>query len=75
MDEFFESVTLVQTMRIDRFPIILMGKEYWKGLVEWMRGAMLKEDRIEKEDLNIFNIVDSPDEVLKIIKDFYSNLK
>lgn len=73
MDEFFESVTLIQTKRIERFPVILVGTEYWKGLIDWMKDAMLKKGRIEKEDLNIFRVVDSPEEVLKIIKDFYSN--
>ncbi len=72
MDEFFESVTLVQTKRIDRFPIILVGKEYWSGLVDWMKGSMVKKGRIDKEDLNIFHIVDSAEGVLKIIKLFYS---
>jgi len=72
MDEFFESITLIQTKRMGRFPVILMGSEYWNGLMDWIKEAMLKEDRIVKEDLNIFKIVDTAEEVLKIIKVFYS---
>ncbi len=73
MDEFFESITLVQTMRIDRFPIILVGSVYWNGLVAWMKTAMLEEKHVDRKDLDIFSIVDSSRDVLKIIKDFYSN--
>ncbi len=72
MDEFFESITLIQTKRIERFPVILVGSEYWKGLADWMNKEMLKKDRIVKQDLNIFKVVDTPEEVLKIIKVFYS---
>lgn len=71
MDEFFESITLIQTRRIEEFPVILVGTKYWKGLIGWMKQAMLEEDRIEKQDLGIFHIVDTAREVLKIIKVFY----
>jgi len=74
MDEFFESITLIQTGRIEGFPVILMGSEYWKGLISWIKQAMLEKDRIEKQDLDIFQTADTPEEVLKIIKVFYSNL-
>jgi uncharacterized protein (TIGR00730 family) len=74
MDEFFESVTLIQTRRIDKFPVILAGGEYWNSLICWIKEYMLKNDLIHKDDLNIFHVVDSPDEVLKIVKLFYSNL-
>ncbi|MDP8229934.1 MAG: TIGR00730 family Rossman fold protein [Candidatus Gorgyraea atricola] len=73
MDEFFESITLIQTEKIEEFPVILVGNEYWKGLVEWMKTFMLKEDRIDKKDLDIFTVVDTPKEVSQTIKDFYSN--
>ena len=73
MDEFFESVTLIQTRRINKFPVVLVGKEYWKGLLDWMNNAMLRKNHIDKSDLDIFNIVDTPGKVLKIIKNFYSN--
>jgi len=74
MDEFFESITLIQTQRIERFPVILVGSEYWKGLIDWMKKAMLEKGRIEKGDLGIFCIADTPEEILKNIKVFYSNL-
>jgi len=72
MDEFFESITLIQTSRIEKFPVILMGSEYWKGLIDWMKQDMLEEDRVEKNDLDLFSVVDKPEEALKIIKDFYN---
>ena len=72
MDEFFESITLIQTKRMERFPVVLMGSEYWNGLMDWIKEAMLKKDRIVKEDLDIFKIVDTAEEVFKIIKVFYS---
>jgi len=74
MDEFFESITLIQTKRIERFPVILVGSDYWRGLIEWLKNTMLKKGHIDKNDLGIFALVDSPEEVLKIIKDFYLNL-
>lgn len=73
MDEFFESIALIQTMRIEKFPVILVGSAYWKGLIAWMKTAMLEENRIDRQDLDIFSIADSTDDVLKIIKNFYSN--
>ena len=72
MDEFFESITLIQTKRIKRFPVVLVGTEYWQDLIKWMKSSMLKKDRIDEEDLGIFRIADTPKEILKIIKDFYS---
>jgi len=72
MDEFFETITLIQTQRINRFPVVLIGSEYWKGLVEWVKKSMLNGDRISVEDLDIFCIVDSPAEALGAVKKFYS---
>lgn len=72
MDEFFESITLIQTERIEKFPVILVDSHYWKGLVDWLKNNMLKERNINPEDLNIFTIVDTPEEVIKVIKDFYN---
>jgi uncharacterized protein (TIGR00730 family) len=72
MDEFFEAVTLIQTKRIERFPVILFGAEYWKGLVEWMKRSMLRHGRILESDLDIFCIVDSPKDALDAIKNFYA---
>ena len=71
MDEFFESITLIQTLRIRPFPVILIGKEYWSGLISWMKKQMLTNKLIDKKDLNIFKVTDNADEVIRIIKAFY----
>ncbi|MDR2300519.1 MAG: TIGR00730 family Rossman fold protein, partial [Deltaproteobacteria bacterium] len=68
LDELFESLTLIQTKRIRTFPAFLMGSEYWSGLVDWLKGTMLRDRMISKEDLDIFTIVDEPEEVVKLIK-------
>ena len=60
LDEMFESITLVQTRKVNRFPIILMGKEYWSGLFDWMKNKMLAEGNISKEDLDLFSMTDDP---------------
>lgn len=71
MDEFFESLVLIQTLRQASFPVILMGSEYWKGLIDWVKETMLKEHNyIEEKDLDIFTMVDDPKEACRIIKDF-----
>ena len=63
MDEFFESMTLMQTLRIDRFPVYMMGGDYWQGLVEWLRDTMLVRGCIAEQDLELFKISDDPEEV------------
>jgi len=68
MDELFESVTLIQTQKIKPFPVILVGSEYWKGLLDWLKTVVLKEEIISSSDLDIFQVVDDPSEILKIIK-------
>jgi hypothetical protein len=70
MDELFEALTLIQTRRIKSFPVILMGSEYWKGLFDWLRETMLRENRISPEDLECFQILDEPDEVMKHIQKY-----
>jgi len=72
MDELFESLNLIQTCRIDRFPVVLFGKAYWNGLIEWMKDSVLGRSCISPEDLDIFSVVDKPEEVVKIVKKFYS---
>lgn len=71
MDEFFEAATLIQTKRIDPFPIILVGSEYWNGLAQWMGKSMVKAKRIDKKDINIFRVVDKAEEVVEEIRKFY----
>ena len=73
LDELFEAITLIQTQKIGAFPIILVGKEYWKGLIDWMKNVMLKkENNISPKDLNLFTLVDSVDEAVQCIDNFYS---
>jgi len=69
LDELFESITLVQTKRIKPFPIILFGKEYWKGLIEWIKNKLLKEEKICQKGMDIIRLVDTPAEVIKIINE------
>lgn len=73
IDELFESLTLVQTHKIAEFPVILVGKEYWAGLIDWIKDTMLaKESNINVLDLELFKIVDTADEAVAHIVDFYS---
>jgi len=72
-DELFEAITLIQTKKIGRFPIIMVGKEYWSGLIDWVKETMLdKESNISPEDLELFNIVDTAEEAVNLIDVFYS---
>lgn len=72
LDELFEALTLIQTGKIARFPIILAGKAYWQGVYDWIFSTMLEHGNINKEDLELFKIADTADEVVKHINDFYS---
>ena len=67
LDEFFETVTLMQTKKMESLPIILFGKSYWAGLIEWMKATLLPT-MIGAEDLDIFHIVDTPEEAVRLIK-------
>jgi uncharacterized protein (TIGR00730 family) len=71
LDEFTEAINLIQTQRIPKFPVVLLGKDYWEGLISWLKNTVLASGNISKEDLDIFTIVDSPQEVIKVIKKFY----
>lgn len=68
LDELFESVTLVQTRRIKPFPIILVDSDYWSGLKEWITSRLLKESRISPEDIDILQVIDEPEEIVKTVK-------
>ena len=73
LDELFEAITLIQTEKIGKFPIVLVGKKYWEGLINWIKVTMLeKEQNISKKDLNLFQIVDKPKEAVEIIDKFYN---
>lgn len=72
LDEMFECLTLVQTQKIEKIPIILYGSEFWKGLLDWIRTTMRdKEHTISPNDLDYLQLVDSTEEVVTIIRDFY----
>jgi uncharacterized protein (TIGR00730 family) len=71
LDEFTEAINLIQTQRIAQFPVILFNKEYWNGMVDWLKQTVLKSGCISKEDLNIFTVVDTPKEVVNAIIKFY----
>ena len=68
LDEIFEALTLIQTRRIKPFPVILVGKDYWSGLIDWMRNTLLERHYISKDDTNLFSVIDDPDEVVHTIK-------
>jgi uncharacterized protein (TIGR00730 family) len=72
LDEMFESLTLIQTHKIGRFPVVLVGSDYWTGLLDWMKSAMVGHGNIHAEDLELFAVVDTPSEAVKIIDDFYA---
>ena len=72
LDELFEAITLIQTGKIGKFPIVLVGKSYWKGLMGWIKATMLAEEKnISPEDFDLFNIVETPEEAVEIIEEFY----
>jgi len=71
LDELFEAITLIQTNKIEKFPIILVGTDFWKGLFEWIKGTMLQAGNISPHDLDLIKLVDTEDEVLEIIDSFY----
>ena len=73
LDELFEAITLIQTQKIAAFPIVLVGKDYWSGLIDWIKNVMLeKEQNISPEDLDLFTLVDTADEAVEYIDNFYS---
>jgi uncharacterized protein (TIGR00730 family) len=73
LDEFFEALTLIQTHKIDKFPIILVGTKFWGGLFEWVKTTLLEaNNNVSAEDLDLVHLVDTEDEVLEILNDFYN---
>lgn len=72
-DEFFESATLIQTGKIGKFPIVLVGTEFWKGMISWIEKVVQEEEKnISPEDLDLFKVVDTADEAVAVINDFYA---
>ena len=73
MDELFEALTLIQTKKIRSFPVVMVGKEYWSGLIDWMKTSVLPAGNISPEDLDLIHIVDEPEEVCAIINKRYKD--
>jgi uncharacterized protein (TIGR00730 family) len=72
LDELFEAITLIQTHKIEKFPIILVGKEFWEGLMDWIKNTVLnKFENISPKDLDLIHLVDSEHEVVEILDGFY----
>jgi uncharacterized protein (TIGR00730 family) len=72
LDELFEAITLIQTKKIDKFPIILVGKKFWSGMVDWIENSLLNQEKtISEKDMFLFKVVDSPEEAVHEIDKFY----
>lgn len=72
LDELFEAMTLIQTKKIGKFPIVLVGKDYWQGLFDWIKETLLEQGMISPEDTDLINVVETPQEAIKVIDEFYS---
>ncbi len=72
LDELTEALTLIQTKKIGRFPIVMVGKKFWQGWIDWAKKVLVPEGMIHADDLYLFNLVDTPEEAVKVIDDFYS---
>ena len=71
LDELFEAFTLLQTSKVNKFPIILVGRKFWEGLINWIKDKLLGENNISSEDLDLFEVVDTKDEVMDCLNRFY----
>jgi uncharacterized protein (TIGR00730 family) len=72
LDELTEALTLIQTKKIGRFPIVMVGKKYWKGLVDWIKKVLIEERMVSPHDMDLFTVVDTPEDAVKAIDEFYS---
>lgn len=72
IDELSEALTLIQTKKIGRFPIVLVGKKFWAGMIDWIKEVLVDEKMISPEDLDLFSIVDTPEDAVQVIDDFYA---
>jgi uncharacterized protein (TIGR00730 family) len=75
LDELFESLTLIQTRKIRNFPVVLVGSQYWGGMMEWMKSTLLAEGKITEKDLNLLHVTDSPSEVVEFIAKSQDSLR
>jgi uncharacterized protein (TIGR00730 family) len=71
LDELSEALTLIQTKKIGRFPIVMVGKKFWTGIIDWFKKTLVAEGMINEEDLDLFNLVDTPEEAVDVIDEFY----
>lgn len=71
LDEFFEAMTLIQTQKITRFPVVLIGQDYWSGLIDWIKDTMIGRGMISSGDINLFHLTDDYTEAVDIVCDFY----
>jgi uncharacterized protein (TIGR00730 family) len=71
LDELTEAITLIQTKKLLRFPVVLVSEDYWRGLTDWIEGTILKEQNIHREDLQLYSIVNTAEEAVHIINEFY----
>lgn len=71
LDELFEAITLIQTAKLVHFPIVMVDKKYWEGLIDWLKSKLIEEENISPEDLNIIHLVDTPEEAVDIVEEFY----
>ena len=72
LDELFEAITLIQTKKIGKFPIILVGRDFWSGLIDWINTVLIeKEKTVSSTDMNLIKIVDTEDEVVEALDSFY----
>ena len=76
LDEFFEAITLIQTHKIERFPVILYGSEFWSGCIEWIKNIVCKKfNNVSEYEMFLFEVVDSKNEIIEILKKFYDKKK
>ena len=74
LDEVFEAITLIQTHKVEKFPIILVGSEFWSGMLDWIKETLLKENNnISSKDLELIKIADTKEEVMDILEEFHNN--
>ena len=71
LDELFEAITLIQTNKLVQFPVVLISKDYWSGLIDWIKERMLADNKISEDDLEIFTVVDTVEDAVEVIDDFY----
>ena len=71
MDELFEALTLIQTRKSTMYPIVMVGTEFWGGLIDWIKDRLVADAMVAPEDLDLIKLVDTPEEVVQAISDFY----